>query len=97
MAEITCAYGNEQRAFFSAGSYEGSAGYYYGNFYYADFATEELKEMHLTDADKFWIADEKVYYQKYDYFGESGNDRRKEWKSFGIFHERTGEQSIVCS
>lgn len=74
MAEITCAYGNEQRVFFSAGSYEGSAGYYYGNFYYADFATEELKEMHLTDADKFWIADEKVYYQKYDYFGESGND-----------------------
>lgn len=30
--------------------------------------------MHLTDADKFWIADEKVYYQKYDHFGESGND-----------------------
>lgn len=33
MEEITCAYGNEQGVFFAAGSYEGSAGYYYGNFY----------------------------------------------------------------
>lgn len=74
MEEITCAYGDEQGVFFAAGSYEGSAGYYYGNFYYADFAEEELGEMHLTDADVFWATDQKIYYQKYDNFGEAGND-----------------------
>lgn len=30
--------------------------------------------MHLTDADEFWVADQKIYYQKYDNFGEAGND-----------------------
>lgn len=74
MEEVTCVYSNEQEAFFAAGTYEGSAGYYYGNFCSVDFAEGEQKEMHLTDADEFWIADEMVYYQKYDQFGEAGND-----------------------
>lgn len=74
MEEVTCADMDEQGIFFAAGAYEGSAGYYYGNFYYADFVTGELNEKHLTDADEFWIMDGRVYYQKYDNFGESGSD-----------------------
>lgn len=74
LEQISCTYADEDGFLFSAGTYEGSAGYYQGAFYYADFEKQQIIENHLTDSDSFMVLDGQVYYQKYDNFGEGGND-----------------------
>lgn len=71
---MTCMYIEGDQIVAAAGTYEGSAGYFYGNFYYYNVSTEQTEEKHLTDADTFRVFDGYLYYQKYDNFGESGND-----------------------
>ena len=59
---------------FSMGHYEGSAGYFYGEFCSYDLNTKELKQAHLTDDDEFLVLDGFVYYQKYEYQGNRGSE-----------------------
>lgn len=59
---------------FSMGHYEGSAGYFYGEFYSYDLNTKELKQAHLTDDDEFLVLDGFVYYQKYEHEGNRGSE-----------------------
>lgn len=51
---------------FSAGAYEGSAGYFSGEFYSFDLASKALNHAHLTDSDQFEVFRDKIYYSKYD-------------------------------
>lgn len=55
---------------YSAGEYEGSAGYFYGSFYSYNMKTGELTEKHLTDDPYFTAADGSLYYEKYSNQGD---------------------------
>lgn len=71
---LTCMYTEGDHVVAAAGTYEGSAGYFYGNFYYYNVNTGQTEKKHLTDADTFQIFDGYLYYQKYSNLGEGGND-----------------------
>ncbi len=72
--EITCMYANKN-LIFSAGKYEGSAGYFYGDFYIYDTASKNIvKQIHLTDAAEFYVFEDFIYYQKYLNDTDKGND-----------------------
>lgn len=71
--EISCFDVTDTHFLFAAGVHEGSAGYFYGDFYSYNLETKELVQKHMTDDDKFIVFDEKVYYSKYsnEGFGEN--------------------------
>lgn len=71
--EISCFDVTDTHLLFAAGVHEGSAGYFYGDFYSFDLETKELVQKHLTDDDEFFVFDEKIYYSKYsnEGFGEN--------------------------
>ena len=73
VSEISCFYVTDTYILFAAGVHEGSAGYFYGDFYSFNLETDELEYKHLTDDDKFYVFDGKIYYSKYsnEGFGES--------------------------
>ena len=62
---ITSLYVDENVVLTAAGHYEGSAGYFYGNFYSYNRKTGETTEAYLTDAPTFVVLNDTVYYQKY--------------------------------
>ena len=72
--EISCFYVTDSHLLFAAGVYEGSGGYFYGDFYSFNLETKKLVQKHLTDADSFAVFDGKIYYSKYsnEGNGESG-------------------------
>ena len=63
--EISCFDVTDTHLLFAAGVHEGSAGYFYGDFYSYNLETKELVQKHMTDDDKFIVFDEKIYYSKY--------------------------------
>ena len=63
--EITCFYAGDGYMIFAAGKYEGSAGFFYGDFYSYNLENKKLKQLHMTDSDEFYVFDGAVYYQKY--------------------------------
>lgn len=63
--QISCVYVTDSHLLFAAGAYEGSAGYFNGEFYSFDRSTKELHQAHFTDDDSFFIYKEKIYYSKY--------------------------------
>ena len=65
VSEISCFYVTDTYILFAAGVHEGSAGYFYGDFYSFNLETDELEYKHLTDDDKFYVFDGKIYYSKY--------------------------------
>lgn len=65
--QITDFYVDEHSILFVAGQYEGSAGYFNGNFYTYDIDNKTLKQAHITDSDHFLALDGKIYYEKYFY------------------------------
>lgn len=71
--EISCFDVTDTHFLFAAGVHEGSAGYFYGDFYSYNLETKELVQKHMTDDDKFIVFDEKIYYSKYsnEGFGEN--------------------------
>lgn len=71
--EISCFYVTDSHLLFAAGVHEGSAGYFYGDFYSFDLETKKLVQKHLTDDDSFAVFDGKIYYSKYS---NEGNEER---------------------
>lgn len=71
--EISCFYVTDSHLLFAAGVHEGSAGYFYGDFYSFDMETKKLVQKHLTDDDSFAVFDGKIYYSKYS---NEGNGER---------------------
>ena len=71
--EISCFYVTDSHLLFTAGAHEGSAGYFYGDFYSFDMETKKLVQKHLTDDDSFAVFDGKIYYSKYSNEGNRGS------------------------
>ncbi len=59
---------------FAAGRYEGSGGYFYGDFYSFNPETRELKQEHMTDSDEFFVVGDYIYFQSYGNQKKGGND-----------------------
>lgn len=72
--EISCFYVTDSHLLFAAGVYEGSGGYFYGDFYSFNLETKKLVQKHLTDADSFAVFDGKIYYSKYSNEGNGGSE-----------------------
>jgi len=73
---------------FAAGEVQGSAGYFYGDFYSYNRTPGRLYQEHLTDASTFAAADGFIYYNQYSNQG-GGSD--------GIFrasYDFTGEEPL---
>ncbi|MGN0335535.1 MAG: M56 family metallopeptidase [Lachnospiraceae bacterium] len=68
--EISSFHADAHTLLFAAGTYEGSAGYFYGDFYSYNLDTKQLKQAHLTDSDEFFVFGGKIYYEKYFYQGD---------------------------
>ena len=67
-------YADEDHILYSAGQVEGSMGNFVGAFYSYDRKNDTVIEAKLTDSSEFFVADGKVYYQKYWTGGEGDNE-----------------------
>ena len=73
VSQITCFYADEDYYLFSAGEYQGTGNYFYGDFYSYDRKDGSLKEEHLADTDTFHVADGRVYYETQSYTSDQSS------------------------
>lgn len=89
--QITAFYADENYILYGAGQYEGSMGLFRGAFYSFDRGSGALTEKKPTDADRFTVVQDHVYYQRYWNQGEGENQLCRADYTFSD-EEQVGEE-----